>query len=77
MTVTQLYILVALRKAELSKGVGFSAKLDGGDVAAGKVLADRRPPAVSLGRVKAPGSGTTAALTTAGRELVDRLAAQE
>jgi hypothetical protein len=77
MTVTQLYILVALRKAELTRGVGFAAKLEGGDVAAGKVLADRRPPAVSLGRVSAPGSGTTATLTTAGRELVDALADRE
>jgi hypothetical protein len=74
MTITQLYILVALRKAELTQGVGFSAKLDGGDVAAGKVLAERNPSLAKLGRVKAPGSGTTIALTVAGRAMVDSLA---
>lgn len=74
MTITQLYILVALRKAELTQGVGFAAKLEGGDVAAGRVLADRQPPAVSLGRARPPSSGTTVALTDAGRQLVDTLA---
>jgi hypothetical protein len=76
MTITQLFILVALRKAELTKGPGFSAKLEGGDVAAGKVLADRRPTIVTLGRAIAPSSGTTIALTEAGRTLVDELAGQ-
>jgi hypothetical protein len=74
MTITQLYILVALRKAELTKGPGFAAKLEGGDVAAGKVLAARRPTIVTLGRAIAPNSGTTIALTEAGRTLVDDLA---
>jgi hypothetical protein len=74
MTVTQLFILMALRKAELTKGPGFAAKLEGGDVAAGKVLAERQPSIVVLGRAIAPSSGTTIALTEAGRAFVDELA---
>jgi hypothetical protein len=72
LTITKLYILIALRKAELTQGTGFAAKLEAGDVASGRILAV--DGLVQLGRARAPASGTTVTLTDPGRRFVDGLA---
>lgn len=70
-TVTKVWILVALRKAESSHGVGFAGPLDRDDVASGKALA--KAGLVVLSRRPAPAHGTQASLTDEGRAVVDEI----
>jgi hypothetical protein len=70
-SVTKLWILLALRKAESSHGAGFAGPLEHGDVAAGKTLAEAG--FVTLSRRPAPGLGTQVELTVEGRAEVDEL----
>lgn len=75
-TLPKLFVLVAIRQAESSpdRGKGFAVLLRRGESQVAIALAEHG--LVKVGRAKAPQSGTTAALTDAGRALVDGILAK-